>query len=78
MRRDGDVVTTAYAKKFCKRYRRILRIGIASGIFPEMLNLVQRLRSDRTDVWAVSSSNHWIIRSAMRRFGIPPDRDLGD
>jgi HAD superfamily phosphoserine phosphatase-like hydrolase len=51
-------------------------LGIASGIFPEMLNLVQRLRSDGTDVWAVSSSNHWIIRSAMRRFGIPPDRIL--
>jgi phosphoserine phosphatase len=27
-------------------------------------------------VWAVSSSNQWIIRSAMRLFDIPPDRIL--
>lgn len=51
-------------------------IGIAPGIFPEMRELVERLRAAGTDVWAVSSSNHWIIRSAMRLFGIPPDRVL--
>jgi HAD superfamily phosphoserine phosphatase-like hydrolase len=51
-------------------------LGIASGIFPEMRELVVRLRARGTDVWAVSSSNHWIIRSAMRHFGIPPDRVL--
>ncbi len=28
------------------------------------------------DVWAVSSSNQWIIRSAMRYFGIPQNRIL--
>jgi len=27
-------------------------------------------------VWAVSSSNQWIIRSGMRRFGIPQNRIL--
>jgi HAD superfamily phosphoserine phosphatase-like hydrolase len=51
-------------------------LGIASGIFPEMRDLVQRLIAAGTDVWAVSSSNHWIIRSAMRHFGIPQDRIL--
>jgi len=51
-------------------------IGIAPGIFPEMRELVLRLRAAGTDVWAVSSSNHWIIRSAMRGFGIPSDRIL--
>ncbi len=50
--------------------------GIAPGIFPEMRDLVLRLRAAGTDVWAVSSSNHWIIRSGMRTFGIPPDRIL--
>ncbi len=51
-------------------------LGIAPGIFPEMRDLVQRLRDAGTDVWAVSSSNQWIIRSGMRFFDIPPDRIL--
>ncbi|MFY9562320.1 MAG: HAD-IB family phosphatase [Terriglobales bacterium] len=51
-------------------------LGIAPGIFPEMRELVQRLRAAGTDVWAVSSSSQWIIRSGMRHFGIPQDRIL--
>jgi phosphoserine phosphatase len=51
-------------------------LGVAANIFPEMQELVRRLREARCDVWAVSSSNQWIIRSAMRSFGIPQDRIL--
>ncbi|MGD0791008.1 MAG: haloacid dehalogenase-like hydrolase [Terriglobales bacterium] len=50
--------------------------GIAPNIFPEMRQLVQRLRQSGCDVWAVSSSCQWIIRSAMRFFGIPQNRIL--
>ena len=54
--------------------------GIAPNIFPEMRELIARLRDDRQptpcDVWAVSSSNQWIIRSGMRYFGIPQNRIL--
>jgi HAD superfamily phosphoserine phosphatase-like hydrolase len=50
--------------------------GIAPGIFPEMRELVKRLHAAGADVWAVSSSNQWIIRSGMRHFGIPQDRIL--
>jgi HAD superfamily phosphoserine phosphatase-like hydrolase len=49
---------------------------IAPGIFPEMRELVQRLRATGCDVWAVSSSIQLIIRSGMRRFGVPQDRIL--
>jgi HAD superfamily phosphoserine phosphatase-like hydrolase len=49
---------------------------IAPNIFPEMRELVQRLRESGCDVWAVSSSNQWIIRSAMHSFGIPQNRTL--
>jgi HAD superfamily phosphoserine phosphatase-like hydrolase len=52
------------------------QLGIAPGIFPEMRELVQNLRKAGTDVWAVSSSNQWIIRSAMRLFDIPQDHIL--
>ena len=51
-------------------------LGIAPGIFGEMRELVERLRAAGTDVWAVSSSSQWIIRSGMRHFGIPQDRIL--
>ncbi len=50
--------------------------GIAPNIFPEMRELVERLRQSGCDVWAVSSSCQWIIRSAMRYFGIPQNRIL--
>ena len=50
--------------------------GIGNGIFPEMRQLVERLRESGCDVWAVSSSNQWVIRSAMRYFGIPQNRIL--
>ena len=50
--------------------------GIAPGIFPEMRELVERLRASGCDVWAVSSSCQWVIRSAMRYFGIPQNRIL--
>ncbi len=50
--------------------------AIASNIFPELRELVERLRANGCDVWAVSSSNQWLIRSAMRYFGVPQNRIL--
>jgi phosphoserine phosphatase len=50
--------------------------AIAPNIFPEMRELVERLRQSGCDVWAVSSSSQWIIRSAMKIFGIPQNRIL--
>jgi phosphoserine phosphatase len=50
--------------------------AIAPNIFPEMQELVHRLRTNGCDVWAVSSSNQWIIRSGMRSFGFPQNRIL--
>jgi HAD superfamily phosphoserine phosphatase-like hydrolase len=40
------------------------------NIFPELLELIARLRESGCDVWAVSSSNIWIIRAAAKHFGI--------
>jgi len=50
--------------------------AVAPNIFPELRELVERLRANGCDVWAVSSSNQWLIRSAMRYFGVPQDRIL--
>ena len=45
-------------------------------VFPEMLELVHRLRQDGCEIWAVSSSNEWVIRAGMKQFGIGEDRIL--
>jgi HAD superfamily phosphoserine phosphatase-like hydrolase len=41
-----------------------------SQIFPEMRDLVHRLRHSGCDVWAVSSTNQWVIQAAMKHFEI--------
>jgi phosphoserine phosphatase len=45
-------------------------------IFPEMQDLVGRLQKNGCDVWAVSSSNEWVIRAGMKSFGIAEDHIL--
>lgn len=45
-------------------------------IFPEMQGLVSRLHDSGCDVWAVSSSNEWVIRAGMKAFGIAEDHIL--
>jgi phosphoserine phosphatase len=50
--------------------------SIAQNIFPEMLELVQRLHGAGCEVWAVSSSSQWVIRAGMRSFGIALDHIL--
>jgi len=49
---------------------------IERNIFPEMLALVERLRAKGVDIWAVSSTNDWVIEEGVRRFGIGPERVL--
>jgi phosphoserine phosphatase len=51
-------------------------LAIAPNIFCEMRELVQRMRALGCDVWVVSSSNQWIIRSGMSSFGIAKDHIL--
>jgi phosphoserine phosphatase len=45
-------------------------------IFPEMQELVRRLHEQGREIWAVSSSNEWVIKAGMKQFGIADDRIL--
>jgi len=45
-------------------------------IFPEMQALVRQLQRSGCDVWAVSSTNEWVIRAAMDHFGIDKKKIL--
>jgi len=45
-------------------------------VFPEMKKLVHQLREQGCDIWAVSSSNEWVIRAGMKQFDISENRIL--
>src|SRR5207237_9514281 len=45
---------------------------VESRIFPEMLELTNRLRESGCELWAVSSSNQWLIELEAAPFGFPP------
>jgi len=49
---------------------------IERNIFPEMRALVDELRGMGAEIWAVSSTNNWVIEEGVRRFGIPAERVL--
>ena len=44
--------------------------------FPEMKQLVNQLHDSGCEIWAVSSSNEWLIRAGLKQFGIPDHRIL--
>ena len=49
---------------------------VAPGIFHEMQGLTRRLAQAGCQVWAVSSTNDWVVRAGAARFGIPAERVL--
>ncbi len=52
------------------------REHIQANIFPELRDLVARLQRNGTTIWAVSSTNDWVIEEGVRGFGIAPERVL--
>ncbi len=45
-------------------------------IFPELVALVAGLRRAGAEIWAVSSTNRWVIAESVRDLGIAPERIL--
>jgi phosphoserine phosphatase len=45
-------------------------------VFDEMAALIAQLRTRNTTLWAVSSTNNWVIAEGVRQFGIPEERIL--
>ncbi len=45
-------------------------------IFAEMVDLVAALRKAGVELWAVSSTNRWVVAEGVRDFGIPEERIL--
>jgi len=53
-----------------------VKSNIMPHFFPEMITLVNRLRMQSCDIWAVSSTNNWVIEEAVSKIGIPAERVL--
>lgn len=49
---------------------------VEARIFPEMLRLTRELRDSGSELWAVSSTNLWVVREGVRRFGIAEENVL--
>jgi HAD superfamily hydrolase (TIGR01490 family) len=49
---------------------------IAGRFFPEMVELTRVLRATGCQLWAVSSTNNWVVEVGAERVGIPPERVL--
>ncbi len=84
----GDVSEVAICGEMVQMYQRLredemrraaktfFERVIERHIFPEMLALVEELRGKGVEIWAVSSTNNWVIEEGVRRFGIPAERVL--
>lgn len=59
-----------------ERTKEFFRENFLGRIFPEMRTLISRLHDASCDVWAVSSTNNWLIEGAMEYFGVPASRIL--
>jgi len=49
---------------------------IERNIFPELQRLIADLQQNDVEIWAVSSTNDWVIEEGIKRFNIPANRVL--
>ncbi len=52
------------------------RARIERNIFPELQRLIADLQQNNVEIWAVSSTNDWVIEEGVKRFNIPANRVL--
>ena len=53
-----------------------VRVHVQHRIFAEVAQLIEGLRTRGVTLWAVSSTNKWVISEGVRQFGIPEERVL--
>ncbi len=63
-----DELRHAAADFFAKR--------IAHTLFPDLRRAVETLQSRDAEVWAVSSTNNWVVEEGVKLFNIPANRVL--
>jgi phosphoserine phosphatase len=55
---------------------RFVQQFVPQRYFSEMIALVAELREAGVEIWAVSSTNKWVVAEGVRSLGIPEDRVL--
>ncbi len=55
---------------------RYVQEHVRGRVFVEMAALVEQLRRRGVELWAVSSTNKWVVSEGVRPFGIPAERVL--
>lgn len=71
----GEMVTihaTIPEEKIMAAARRFFDATVVPRIFPEMRLLTRRLAETGCQLWAVSSTNEWVIRAGASHFGFSP------
>jgi HAD superfamily hydrolase (TIGR01490 family) len=59
-----------------KAVRQFYAQVVEQRIFPEMKALTGELAQQDCELWAVSSTNNWVVEEGAKRFGIPASRIL--
>lgn len=75
----GEMVTMHDGLSIADLYRaaeEFVEEVVVPRIFPDMLELAWRLAESGCELWAVSSTNNWVVEVGAKRFGIPPDKVL--
>jgi phosphoserine phosphatase len=75
----GEMVTLyegVEEEELAKLARDFFESKVESRIFPEMRELTRMLAEAGCEMWAVSSTNEWVVRAGAKRFGIPQERVL--
>jgi len=70
----GEMVTihaTLPEERIMAAARRFFELEVRRRIFPEMQRLTRRLSESGCAIWAVSSTNEWVIRAAAPELSIP-------
>lgn len=49
---------------------------VMQRVFPEIASVLTALRKAGVELWAVSSTNRWVVSEGVRHFGIPESRVL--
>jgi phosphoserine phosphatase len=86
--RAGNVSEVAMCREMVQMYAGLreaeLRAAAATYVnefvrarfFEELLALIARMRKTGIELWAVSSTNRWVIAEGVREFGIPEEHIL--
>jgi phosphoserine phosphatase len=75
----GEMVTMHHGMPIEKLYEaaeEFFEGVVAARIFPDMQQLTHRLAAAGCELWAVSSTNNWVVEAGAKRFGISPKHVL--